>query len=57
MVKLRDCPTCEEMTDTRFETESDDGQQVRVAYCKECEIENGRWVGGVDAGDGSVGPR
>ena len=45
-VKLRDCSTCGEMTDTRFEHEKEDGASIRTAYCKDCGTENGRWYRG-----------
>ncbi len=50
-IKLRDCQTCGEMTDTRFERETEDGAAVRIAYCKECGTENGRWYRGSMPGE------
>jgi uncharacterized cupin superfamily protein len=45
-VKLRRCTDCDEMTDTRLEQETEDGETVVVSYCKECDAENGRWYRG-----------
>lgn len=50
-VKLRECPTCDEMTDTRLEHDEDDGAPVRIAYCKQCGTETGRWHRGLMSGE------
>jgi len=50
-VKLRYCATCEEMTDSQFDPEEEDGTTVKVAYCKECGTENGRWYRGSMPGE------
>jgi uncharacterized cupin superfamily protein len=42
-VKLRDCPTCGERTDNRLEAPDDDAE-TRVAVCKSCGTETGRWT-------------
>lgn len=43
-IKLRHCPECGEQTDNRLESE--EATESVVAYCKECEVETGRWVRG-----------
>ena len=45
-VKLRYCETCEAETDNRLERAEEDGEEVRVALCKECGEETGRWYRG-----------
>lgn len=50
-VKLRDCESCDEQTDTRLEREDEDGDPVTVAYCTECGAETGRWYRGSMPGD------
>jgi uncharacterized cupin superfamily protein len=45
-VKLRDCPTCGEPTDNRLERVDGDGEEIVVAYCRECGTETGRWYRG-----------
>lgn len=50
-VKLRDCETCGEQTDTRLEREDEDGEPVTVAYCTECGTESGRWYRGSMPGE------
>ncbi|MDX1747059.1 MAG: cupin domain-containing protein, partial [Halobacteriales archaeon] len=51
-VKLRDCPTCGEMTDNRLERVEDGGEEIVVAECTECGAETGRWYEG--SMDGTV---
>ena len=49
MVKLRDCPTCDEATHTELERKTDEdapGGEVTVARCSRCETETGRWTRG-----------
>lgn len=45
-VKLRDCPTCGEMTDNRLERVEEGGEEIVVATCTECGTETGRWFEG-----------
>jgi uncharacterized cupin superfamily protein len=41
--KLRDCPTCGGRTDSRLERLDDDAE-TRIAVCKACGTETGRWT-------------
>lgn len=53
-VKLRDCPTCGEPTDTDLERRTDDdapGGECVVAVCKACGTVTGRWTEGSMPGD------
>ena len=46
IVKLRQCDSCGERTDSRLEREEEAGDSAIVAYCKECDAETGRWYRG-----------
>jgi len=50
-LKLRYCSACDEMTQSRFEREEEDGQAMKVGYCTECGAENGRWYRGSMPGE------
>lgn len=47
VLRLRDCPSCAEMTDNDLNRRGDDSEkEVVVAHCKTCGTETGRWVDG-----------
>lgn len=50
-VKLRHCPDCDELSDTRLERETVDGTAVCIGYCKTCGTETGRWYRGSMPGE------
>lgn len=51
MLKLRYCEACDEETDTDLVAETEGDEPVRVAYCKRCGAETGRWYEGSMPGE------
>jgi len=51
LTMLRDCPECDEQTETRLDRRVEDGQEIAVAFCADCDTETGRWTKGSTEGE------